>query len=118
MSTKVGRKLQREGNQHYVSALDKANVELDLLERGIYFQTDLKCEELRQMLEGEMKGTQRLPALLFDSDKFNLKEIGMESYEVLPVEPLHTIKEHIKNLFQEIPRHLNKNERSLFERGL
>ena len=118
MCTSVGRKLQHEGNQHYVSALNKANVELDLLERDVSFQPNLKCEELRQMLEHEMKGTQRLPALLFDSEKYKMEEIGMESYEVLPVEPLHTIKEHIKNLFQEIPRHLNKSERALFERGL
>ena len=95
MSTNVGRKLQREGNQHYVSLLDKANVELDLLERGIYFQDGLKCEQLRRMLESEMKGTQ-LPALLFDSNNYIITDIGLESYEVLPVAPLHTIKEHIK----------------------
>ena len=65
------------------------------------------------MLENETKGTQ--PALLFDSDKYNLTDIGLKSYEVLPVEPLHTIQEHIKNMFQEIPRHLNKNEQSVFD---
>ena len=118
MCTTVGKRLQREGNQHYVSSLDKADIELDLHERGIRFSTNLKSGELKQLLEDEMKGTQRLPALLFDCKEFNLKDIGMESYEVLPVEPLHTIKEHIKNLFQDIPRHLIKTERTLFERGL
>ena len=118
MSTTVGTRLQREGSQHYVSSLDKADVELDLHERGIRHPNNLKCSDLRQLLENEMKGTQRLPALLFDREEFNMKEIGMESYEVLPVEPLHTIKEHIKNLFQEIPRHLIKTERIVFERGL
>ena len=33
---------------------------------------------------------------------------------MLPVEPLHDLKEHINNIFKELPKHLNDEEKVLF----
>jgi len=35
-----------------------------------------------------------------------LKDVGHEDYEILPVEPLHTIAGHIKNIYQAMPCNL------------
>jgi len=34
---------------------------------------------------------------------------------VLPVEPLHDLKEHVNNIFKELPQHLNDDEKVLFD---
>ena len=39
----------------------------------------------------------------------------LESYEVLPCEPLHDVNNHIENLNIELPRHLKKEEKMLME---
>ena len=39
-------------------------------------------------------------------------------YEVSPVEPLHALKGHIMNLYEEIPPHLSSEERIIFEKTL
>ena len=33
---------------------------------------------------------------------------------MVPVEPLHDLKEHINNILKELPKHLNDNESDLF----
>ena len=37
------------------------------------------------------------------------------NYEVLPTEPLHDVKEHICNVFTELPAHLEEGEKKQFE---
>ena len=37
------------------------------------------------------------------------------SYEVLPTEPLHDVKEHIANVLTELPSHLEKDEKIAFQ---
>ena len=39
----------------------------------------------------------------------------LNNYEVLPNEPMHDIPGHWKNLLEEIPRHLPKTEKTLFQ---
>ena len=39
-------------------------------------------------------------------------------YEVLPTEPLHDVKEHICNVFTELPAHLEKEEKEEFQQIL
>ena len=39
----------------------------------------------------------------------------LQDYEILGCEPLHDIKNHIENLYSELPRHLNSTERKLIE---
>lgn len=51
---------------------------------------------------------------------FGMTEVPkfLESYEVLPVEPLHTITGHIKNLYQELPTHLPAKEKKKFNEAI
>ena len=39
-------------------------------------------------------------------------------YEVLPTEPLHDVKEHLCNVFTELPAHLEKEEKEEFQQIL
>ena len=66
-----------------------------------------KKPELDTVLREEvLKGVARLPAPLFNSPTASLSDLGLEHYEVTLVKPLHDIKDHIKNLFEELPKHL------------
>ena len=65
------------------------------------------------MLEYEMHGIQRLPALLYkSSEPFDMRNYNIPDYEILTCEPLHDICNHTKNLYDELPRHLPKNEKA------
>ena len=116
--TTIGQNLIQEGALHYVSGLDKAGLISDLHQRGVTFHQSETTESLKAKLENEMKGTVRLPALLFTEPDRLLADYRLEKYVVLPVEPLHTISDHIKNLYGEIPHHLNKRQRKIFDQGL
>ena len=65
---------------------------------------------LEEKLIKEMHGIQRLP-LLYNQGFFE----QLESYEVLPCEPLHDVINHIENLYIELPLHLKKEEKKLME---
>ena len=60
-------------------------------------------------------GVQHLPAIVYESGQTNLREVGLESYEVLGCDPLHTFKGLTTNLYSEIPRHLENEEKKLFK---
>ena len=49
-------------------------------------------EELQAIFVGELKGVQRVPALLTDSPVVPPASLGLARYQVLPVEPLHDLK--------------------------
>ena len=54
--------------------------------------------------------------MLLTSQTSSLEDLNLSSYEVLPTEPLHDVKEQIKNIMEEIPRHLTKDELSEFKK--
>ena len=58
-----------------------------------------------------MKGIQRAPALFVPNSNIDI----LKNYEVLPNEPMHDIAGHWKNLLEEIPHHLSKTEKLLFQ---
>ena len=47
-----------------------------------------------------------------------MKELNLTQFEVVPVEPLHDLKEHINNILKELPKHLTGEETSLFEEAI
>ena len=61
-------------------------------------------------LINELKGTKAVPALLHDFPTKDVATIALRDYEVLPFEPCHDIAGHIKNIYSELPHHLNKDE--------
>ena len=65
-----------------------------------------------------MSGLARLPALCF-GDGFSEVEVnGLQSYEVSPVEPLHDLKGHIKNVWELLPTVLPEVLKESFEQEL
>ena len=63
-----------------------------------------------------MHGTQRLPALFFYERTKTAEDLMLKEYEILPCEPLHDVKGHIINLYEEIPYHAcNEDEKSLIK---
>lgn len=65
-------------------------------------------EDLQKRLSELLGGTTRLPALLHSNENFDVsvKELNIESYEVLFFEALHCSMNHIKNVLQELPHHI------------
>lgn len=59
-----------------------------------------------------------MPMLMFDRPDSTLKELYLQDYEIVPVEPLHAVKVHITNLYEEIPEHLNRDEKLIFEEAI
>ena len=98
------------GGSKLYKKLKKQEIINELHEREIYFHSDSKKHVLEEKLIKEMHGIQRLP-LLYNQGFFE----QLESYEVLPCEPLHDVKNHIENLYIELPLHLKKEEKKLME---
>ena len=73
---------------------------------------------LQSQLREELKGIQRVPALCFPDQSASMKDLHLTQYEVVPVEPLHDLKEHINNILKELPKHLTNEEKPLFEEAI
>ena len=87
--------------------------------RGRNLPTDgLLKPSLYSQLREELKGIQRVPALCFPSQTSSLQDLNLAQYEVVPVEPLHDLKEHINNFLKELPKHLTNEEKCLFEEAV
>ena len=97
-----------------MGGITKTDLIGELHERGVDFRESEPKETLQGKLEDALHGIHHLPALAFDSLSTDLGQISLGSYEILPVEPLHTIAGHIKNLYSEIPFHLTKPEKLVF----
>lgn len=69
---------------------------------------------LEARLREELGGIQRVPALLFGCQEAKLADLNLENYEIACSEPLHDIKEHIKNITTELPYHLTEDEKIAF----
>ena len=104
----VGRKT------NYYSGLHKGDIITELMQRKVKFISDNTKAELVKHLDAEMHGVQRVPALYFTRPLAAPEDMNLELYECLGCEPLHCIGNHIKNLFEEIPYHLEKEEKRIF----
>ena len=104
----------QEKKVNILEQISKADLIGELHERGVEFRESENKDALQQKLEDKLHGIHHLPALAFESSTTNLREISLAHYEILPVEPLHTIAGHIKNLYSEIPCHLTKQEKRVF----
>jgi len=47
-----------------------------------------------------------------------MKDLNLGQYELVPVEPLHDLKEHINNILKELPKHLTEEENALFDESV
>ena len=105
---------QRNGGIKPFKNMSHAELQRECTERGLEF-SDGKRPELERVLKEELGGIQRVPAMLVNDQHKDLADINLPMYEVLPTEPLHDIKEHIANVFKELPKHLNEQEASRFQ---
>ena len=69
---------------------------------------------LEKLLNDEIHGIQRVPALCFANPQATLEELNLKNYEVLGCEPLHDVTGHVKNIFEAIPVYLEKTQKELF----
>lgn len=93
--------------------LSRDDLERELASRQIY-DGNTK-QDLQKLLDQEMHGIQRVPALLVNCPKKKLTEIGLAKYEILPTEPLHDVGHHIENVITEFPHHLKESEKKVFD---
>ena len=77
----------------------------ELRARGCYEfgkqKDDLVCS-LKQILKGV-----RVPSLLLQNPTQALQEINLKNYTIMDCEPLHDLKGHLSNLFEELPKLLD-----------
>ena len=105
-----------KGNIKLFSMLSKTELVEQLLQRSIKYTCQSITKELQGLLDCEMHGIQRLPAVLFNNHALALKDINLENYEILKNEPLHDVSNQIKNLYEEMPNHVPKDMRSSFKK--
>ena len=103
------------GNTKLLSTLSKTEVVEELRQCSIKFTCQSTTKELQGLLNCEMHGIQRLPAVLFNDHVLTLKDINLENYEILKNKPLHDVSNQIKNLYEEMPNHVPKDMRSFFK---
>ena len=82
--------------------LSVSELRQELSARGQFDVTKNK-PDLMDDLTRCLKGVQRVPTLLIANPEMSLAQCHLASYEVLDCEPLHDIKGHLSNLFEELP---------------
>ena len=101
-------------NQNKTNLYDKMKkheIAEELRQRNVKFLSTLPAKELQSLFDFEMHDIQRLLALLFGKSSFNLQSLNLDSYEILTHEPLHDFMNYIKNLYEELPLHLPKENK-------
>ena len=102
----------RNGGLRPFDNMKIAELKRELRERKL--SAERNRGELDQSLKEHLAGIQRVLALLYDTQITSLSELYLNKYEVSSFDPLHDIKEHIKNLTTELPYHFSKFERKTF----
>ncbi|KAI8481571.1 hypothetical protein Bbelb_406710 [Branchiostoma belcheri] len=91
--------------------LKKEELLRNLEATGMEYDTTGNKSVLEQELKEHLEGVSHVPALCFGQQNSTMSEINLLKYEVSPCEPLHVTKEHIKNVFEELPHHLNAKDK-------
>ena len=71
----------------------------------------LTKKELFPILKEFLRGTYRVPVPFHGDEFVPLTDTMLSNFEVLSVEPLHDLKEHIKNLLVQLPFILDETEK-------
>ena len=80
------------------------DIRAELKSRSI--DTNGSKKVLQERLTDLLRGTSRVPAMLFGSQQHSLDTLNVQNYEVLFFEPLHTCLNHIANILTELPLHM------------
>lgn len=106
--------IKKHGEPLNIDKLCKQDIQEELRSRGILKSLNLTKEKIKAFLKSEMKGTKRVPAILFETPVIDLKEIYSEHYEICQFEPMHDIAKHIENILTEIPFHLENETKQQY----
>ena len=68
-------------------------------------------KDLFPMLKKELRGSKRVPVLLFNNPLVNLKHFGLSKYEMAMLECMHDIAGHTDNVLEELPNHLKISDK-------
>ncbi len=93
---------KQQGKLKPLSNLSVSLLKQELSARGQFDVAKLK-PELMEDLTKCLKGVQRVPTMLIGQPTQSLSQCNLSRYEVLDSEPLHDIKGHLSNLFEELP---------------
>ena len=94
--------------------LKKEQLQRELAIRGL--DCSGKYPELKDRLQAELKGTQRSLTLLYRHPAEKKDQHNLAEYEIFSSEGLHDIKDHTKNIMEELPHHLPDTTQKLFEK--
>eukprot|EP00731_Ephydatia_muelleri_P036155 Em0207g2a len=86
----------------YVPDLSVTDIRKELGARG-WDCSGKKRPQLQDELQGILQGIQRVPSLILLHPEEQLVNLNLQHYTVVDCEPLHDIKGHLLNLFQELP---------------
>lgn len=109
---------RRNGGVHPFKNMTKDNMIRECRGRHLPSEEGLLKPALEAQLKEELKRIQRVPALSFPEQGSSMKHLNLSKYEVVPVEPLHDLKEHINNVLKELPKHLTDEENKLFDEAV
>ncbi|XP_057308110.1 uncharacterized protein LOC130645997 [Hydractinia symbiolongicarpus] len=111
--------------QKAVSPFQQLNVEklgLEVnyrnLDRDLPVHQKLHKKDLEQLLKNHLTGIIRVPALCFGNEHSTMESLNLANYEVMPIEPLHDCKGHIKNLWDVLHEVLTPQENKIFQQSL
>ncbi|KAL5518020.1 hypothetical protein EMCRGX_G003686 [Ephydatia muelleri] len=86
----------------YIPDLPVNDIRKEAVARGIAV-TGKNRATLQKELQEILQGVQRVPSLLLLQPDESLTNLNLQYYKVMDCEPLHDIKGHLLNLFQELP---------------
>jgi len=66
-----------------------------------------KKDELSEVFDNLRRGIDNVPALLQPDPETDLQNMHLHRYEIFPSEPLHNIKGHLSNVFEETSKLLS-----------
>ena len=89
--------------------MEICQLEAELKSRNVDL-TNLKStkKDLVPQLKKALRGIKRVPTLLLHNPVEDLSQMGLARYEIVMVECMHDIANHIDNILEELPDHLNK----------
>ena len=98
--------------------MKKEELEKECDQRNLFHSISFKKKPNKQdyldALVSHMKGVTRVPGLLFNCITITMALSCLRFYEVFATEPLHDLKNHIQNVFDELPTILKGKSKDIF----
>ena len=96
--------------------LTACDLQKELSKHKVDFKGKSTIKDLSPMLKLTLKGTKRVPILLFYNPSADLEHLNLSFYEVAMLEPMHDIAGHIENILTELPHHMRPKDKELFDK--